>query len=234
MATPAQIVGELRDQWELLHTRLEDTADAVLAEQSSLPGWTVREVVAHLGVALDPINRCEPCEPGGAEPVLSVGEYLAHYAARAEAIAAKTQALAAEAEDVLTAVEPIADRALQHAEVLVANNAHTLVHTRYGAISVGDFLLTRLVELVVHGYDLAPALGDPVPVDSGARHLVAEALLQIVTERTGYRLLMADEEAWILVATGRISWDEAVRREAVRPEYPSDGLPDLAPHLPLL
>src|SRR5699024_4755855 len=167
------------------------------------------------------------------EPVLGIGDYLAHYAARAEAIAAKTRALAAQAEDVLAAVEPIADRALQRTDALVAGT-ETLVRARYGSIDVGDFLLTRLPGLSVHSYDRAPALGEPVPVDSSARHLVAEALLQVITARTGYRLRVADEEAWILVATGRISWEEAVRRDAVRPEYPSDGLPDLGPNLPLL
>lgn len=233
MTTPEQVAGELRDQWELLRARLEDTSDAVLDELSSLPGWTVRDLVAHLGLSLDLITRCE-LRAQDPEP-LTFASYLAAYRDDSERISERVLDYSATLDrDVFDAVDEVADRALERLDELVATGPRALVRTNRGAIRTGDFLLTRLLELVVHTYDLAPVLADPVPVDTGARHLVAEALAQIVADRAGYRLIIDDEEAWILAATGRIHWDEAVRRDAVRPEYLSDGVPDLGQHLPLL
>ena len=233
MTSPAQIADELRDQWDLLRTRLADTADTVLDEPSSLPGWTVRDLVAHLGLSMDLISRCQL----GAEDAdpLTFATYLAAYPGDAERISERVLDYSAGlGQDVFDAVDEVADRALRRLDELVAAGPQAMVRTSRGVIGTGDFLLTRLLELVVHTYDLAPVLTDPVPVDTGARRLAAEALVQIVTDRTGYRLIVNDEEAWILAATGRIGWDEAVRREAVRPEYPSDGLPDLSQNLPVL
>lgn len=233
MATPTQIAAELRDQWELLRSRLVDATDETLDEPSTLPGWTVRDLVAHLGLSLRLLTRCE-VDVEDPEP-MSFGAYLASYAPSAEDISDRVLAYSAEiAGDTVEAVDEVADRALDRADELAAAGPATLVRTARGAITAGDFLLTRLVELVVHGYDLAPALADPVPVDTGARHLVAEALVRTLEERTGYRLLVGDEAAWIQAAAGRIGWDEAVARDAVRPEYLSDGTPDLGPVLPLL
>lgn len=233
MSAPAQIAAELRDQWDLLRTRLEDTSDAVLDEPSTLPGWTVRDLVAHLGLSLDLITRCE-LGAQEREPLTFAG-YLSSYAGDAEAISERVLTYSAGlGRDVFDAVDEVADRALQRLDGLIAAGPQAMVRTTRGVIRTGDFLLTRLLELVVHAYDLAPVLTDPAPVDTGARHLVAEALVQIVAERAGYRLIVANEEAWILAASGRISWDEAVQRDAVRGEYPSDGVPDLAPELPLL
>lgn len=233
MTSPAQIADELRDQWELLRARLEDTADAVLDEPSSLPGWTVRDLVAHLGLSVDLISRCEL---GAEDPEpLTFATYLAEYASDAEHISDRVLGYSAElGQDVFDAVDDVADRALARMDELVAAGPQAMVRTGRGVISTGDFLLTRLLELVVHTYDLASVLAAPVPVDTGARRLVAEALVQIVADRTGYRLIVDDEEAWILAATGRIGWDEAVRRDAVRPEYLSDGVPDLSQNLPVL
>ncbi|WP_147915942.1 maleylpyruvate isomerase N-terminal domain-containing protein [Ruania zhangjianzhongii] len=233
MTSPAQIADELRDQWDLLRTRLEDTADTVLDEPSSLPGWSVRDLVAHLGLSLDLISRCELVAQDP-EPLTFAG-YLAACAEDAERISDRVLDYSAGlGRDVFDAVDEVADRALERLDELVAAGPKAMVRTSRGVISTADFLLTRLLELVVHTYDLAPVLVDPVPVDTGARHLVAEALVQIVADRAGYRLIVDDEEAWILAASGRIGWDEAVARGAVRPEYLSDGVPDLGANLPLL
>ncbi len=245
MATSSQIAAELRDQWELLRTRLVDAADATLDEPSTLPGWTVRDLVAHLGLSLGVLSRCEPLgtpgpaagtdtDPALPEP-LSFGGYLASYAGDGDSISDRVLAYSTEiAASTVAAVDEVADRALARADELAGAGDEALVRTGRGVIRVRDLLLTRLVELVVHGYDLAPALADPVPVDTGARHLVAEALVRSLDERTGYRLFVADEAAWIGAATGRISWEEAVAQDAVRPEYLSDGVPDLSGILPLL
>src|SRR5699024_731443 len=245
MALSSQTAAELRDQWELLRTRLVDAADATLDEPSTLPGWTVRDLVAHLGLGLDLLTRCEllgtpgpamSTAPAGGRPeVLSFGHYLASYAGSAEQVSARVLRYSAEiAANTVAAVDAVADRALTRAETLAGSGDEALVRTDRGTVLVPDFLLTRLVELVVHAYDLAPALAAPVPVDAGARHLVAEALIRLLDERTGYRLSVADEAAWIGAAAGRISWAEAVAQDAVRPEYLSDGVPDLSSVLPLL
>src|SRR5699024_2688681 len=115
----AQIAAELRDQWDLLRTRLEETSDSVLDEPSSLPGWTVRDLVAHLGLSLDLITRCEL---GAQEPEpLTFAGYLSSYASDAEVISVRVLAYSAElGRDVFDAVDAVADRALQRLDDLVA------------------------------------------------------------------------------------------------------------------
>ncbi|QOR71392.1 maleylpyruvate isomerase N-terminal domain-containing protein [Ruania alkalisoli] len=231
MVTLTRYCDELRDQWDLLRERLDDVGSDVLATPSSLPGWTVGDLMAHLGRALDAITACEP-DPS-AEP-LSVADYLSSYAADADRIDRVTREMSQQiADDPLAGLDAVAERAFAHLDAL-AQQGDVVVRGRRGAIKLPDFVLTRLIELVVHGYDLAPALAAPAPVDAGARQLVAQAFAQVVADRTGVTVLVDDAAVWIRVASGRGTWDEVTTSQALRPEFLSDGLTDLRSILPLL
>jgi hypothetical protein len=85
--------------------------------------------------------------------------------------------------------------------VLQANLGSTIT-TLQGSISVSDYLVTRCVEAVVHGSDLAP----PVAPDPAAQAITSEALLE--TLRASAPKLAAEVRAfpvdqWIDLATGR-------------------------------
>lgn len=236
MPTLDAVIKDLHEQWDLLRAWVDELPDPASSEPSTLPGWTVGTLVAHLGRNMDAIVALRPVDPEeGLEP-LSLSGYLATYRGvdpeRMDRLA--HDVFPSIADDVTGGIDRFAEQAFAHLEGLAAGGEDAVVEARRGVIGLVDFLVSRLLELVVHGYDLAPTLPLPTPVDPTARTIVAEALLEVVEEGTGYRLDVVDEEAWILAASGRIDWPTAVERGAVRPSEVSDGTPDLTPSLPLL
>lgn len=235
MVTLTAVVRDYRQQWELLARWLVDLPNPAAGTPSSLPGWTLGVLVAHLGRVHDSVVALQPIDlPEGDEP-LTLSQYLAGYrdsAADLDAIAhdGATQIN----HDPLLHLDRMAEQALAQIDVLAVRGADSVVQARRGPITLLDFLLSRLIELVVHGYDLAPTLPVPAPVDPTARTIVAQALLEVACHRTGYRIEVVNEEAWIKAATGRMSWPAAIAARAVEPRAISDGTPDLSGALPLL
>lgn len=236
MPTLAAVVTDLQQQWELLRAWLEELPDPASPEPSTLPGWSIGDLVAHLGRNLDAIAVLQPVELEGDDEPQSLSAYLDSYrTVDPERIDAVTHKLAAEiADDPLGRIDERAEAALAHLRTLSEAGDDAVVIARRGAITLVDFGVSRLIELVVHAYDLAPALPLPVPVDPTARTIVAQALLDVARFRTGEAIDVGDETAWVLAASGRIDWPTAVARGAVRPSAASDGLPDLTASLPLL
>lgn len=244
MAALDAVAKDLQEQWDLLRAWLQELPVSGSAQPSTIPGWSVGDLIAHLGRGLDALTALTPVAAGpspddGTIEPLTLSEYLATYQAGAEQITAVTKELAAQiADDPLEGLDRIADRAFAHLRELQGSERHEqgeqIVLARRGPIRLADFAMTRLIELVVHAYDLAPELPLPVPVDPTARTLVANALIQVVRRRTGAAIEVGDEAAWIKAATGRIDWSAAVAAGAVRPDSLSDGTPDLTESLPLL
>lgn len=236
MSTLAAVVKDLREQWDLLRAWLEQLPDPASSEPSTLPGWSIADLVAHLGRVMDSISALRPLGPDDDDDPLDLSEYLATYAEADPAHFDRiTHELAASiADDPLTHLDRMADRAFARVDELTDGRGDVVVVARRGTIGLLDFLTSRLIELVVHGYDLAPTLPLPIPVDPTARTLVAEALIEVARERTGTAIEVGDQTSWIAAATGRLDWRAAVAQGAVRPSALSDGTPDLAPSLPLL
>jgi uncharacterized protein (TIGR03083 family) len=109
------------------------------------------------------------------------------------------------------------------------------IPTRYGPMPLSDFLVTRLLETVVHGDDLADALGTEIPHDrqalAAATRLLADtlaaqapggsvelrippfAVVQCVagprhTRGTPPNVVETAPLPWIRLATGRAAWAE--------------------------
>ena len=201
----------LREQWRTLRAWLEG-AD-VLAHgplPTGLDAWTVSELVAHLGFGLGMLTEITPAEPG-TEP-MSFGRYVGHYPPAADAIAANTCDLAAELEgDLLAGLDRIAAAAF----AAIDGVTWSVVLGRRGPLGYPDYLQTRLLELVVHGDDLARAIHAPTsPVLGDAAASVAATLADAYEELSGHRPELVDPMAWIRAATGRVPNDD--------------------PHLPLL
>jgi len=236
MPTLAAVTKDLQEQWDLLRVWVDELPDPASPEPSSLPGWPVGVLVAHLGRNMDAIVALRLVGPEEDVEPLSLSGYLATYRAvepeRMDRMAAEVAASIA--DDPLAGLDRFAEQAFAHLEELSMAGEDAVVEARRGVIGLVDFVVSRLLELVVHAYDLTPTLPLPTPVDPTARTIVADALLEVLDERTGYRLEVVDEEAWILAATGRIDWPTAVERGAVRPSEISDGTPDLTRSLPLL
>lgn len=229
----------LRVQWDRLRAWVRDVVDDDAATHPSvLEGWSVADLVAHVGRAMDALTACTPL-PAGTVP-LTLGEYLGTYAGRAAEIAETTRALAAQvAGDPLRWADERAAAAFARLDAL--GPADVVVQARRGPVLLSTMTTSRVVELVVHADDLWSSVrrirgagpGED-PVDRDALAFVADALLTLVRGRGGWDLEVDDARAWVRLAAGREPYDVDVLARALRPRYTSDAVPDLGRVLPLL
>jgi uncharacterized protein (TIGR03083 family) len=225
------------------------------AAPSVLPGWSLRDLAAHLVLVADSVVHLKPLAAGA--PVLSVAEYLAGYPAGAGAIAERTRALAASTDDL---PGELGQRWGQAWERLDELGGVTSVQARRGPIRLADFLVTRVLEIVVHADDLARSVPgrDAPPVPPQAERLVVRVLLECLAERhpgqalevrvppvaavqclpgprhtrgTPPGVVETEPRTWLRLAAGRVPWDAAVAAGDVRA---SGERADLAAVLPLL
>ena len=200
----------LEEQYAALADWLDEVpVSAHLVEPTGLGDWTVRELVAHLGLGIG-LSRFVTAAQADAVP-LSLGEYVRAYPPASEQIAEMTREISAQFGDDLvggfrrTAAEAFAAIDAIPGEVFQA---------RRGPIARDDYLMTRLLELVVHGDDLQRALGrTDAPLLPAAVTAVGDALAAAYVERAGTAASGAGLE-WIRRAAGRVPTDD--------------------PHLPLL
>ncbi|WP_315097894.1 maleylpyruvate isomerase N-terminal domain-containing protein [uncultured Cellulomonas sp.] len=223
----------LHAQWDRLRSWVGEVVDDDVADDPSvLEGWTVAELVAHVGRAMDALAVCAPV-PDGTVP-LSLGEYVGTYRDRAADIAETTRKLAVEiAGDPLAAVDARARAAFARLDELGPDDH--VVQARRGPVLLSTMAVSRVLELVVHADDLARSVSrGPDPVNPGALQLVADALLDIVVARGGWSLEVADARTWVRLAAGRQEYDVDQLAVALHARYTSDAVPDLGRMLPLL
>jgi len=201
----------LEKQYAVLADWLDEVpVSAHLGEPVGLGDWTVRELVAHLGLGIGLSRYVVAAEPGAVP--LSLGDYVRAYPPASEQIAAMTREILASFGDDLvggfrrTAAEAFAALDATPGEVFQA---------RRGPISRDDYLMTRLLELVAHGDDLQRALDrTDAPLLPEAVTAVSAALAAAYEERSGVVPADAVGLGWIRRAAGRV--------------------PSVDPHLPLL
>lgn len=190
-----------------------------LAAPSTLPGWTVADLIGHLIAVHDAVAALRPAsaDAGPAEP-LAVADYLAGYAGDADRVAEVARTIARDtADDPLGAWDGAGEQARQTLGALGA--ADRLVTTRRGPILASAYLTTRVIELVVHADDLhraVPHRYEP-PVLPSARALVLQALREVLTARRGDPAVLTaasdlDERHFVDLATGRARPDASVPR----------------------
>ncbi|MEV5161573.1 sterol carrier family protein [Streptomyces sp. NPDC053728] len=242
---------------QFAHVR--DAVRGLTAEQLALPGlgeWTVRELAAHLIMALERASRAmELPAPRGPKPEVSLLEWPFSTTGGSAGIADHTRELAEGRPDLDALYEETSAR---FAELVPADAGDRLVTTRSGTMRLGDFLVTRTVELVVHTDDLHRATGLDIPYDRQAlaacTRLLADALadrapgasvevrvppfavVQCIggpkhTRGTPPNVVETDPLTWIRLATGRTGWAEALEAAQVSA---SGERADLAPLLPLM
>jgi uncharacterized protein (TIGR03083 family) len=206
--------GAVRTLLEQQYAALSDWLDEVpvsahLVEPVGLGDWTLRELVAHLGLGIG-LARYVVAAPAGAVP-LSLGEYVRAYPPAAGQIAEMTREISARfGDDLVGGFRRTAAEAFAALDAIPGD----VFQARRGPITRVDYLLTRLLELVVHGDDLQRALGrDDAPLLPAAVSAVSDALAEAYQERVG-DAPGGEGLDWIRRAAGRV--------------------PDIDPHLPLL
>lgn len=193
----------LRRQWQETRRWLEQEQVLDYADRpTGLGTWTVKDLVAHLGLGLGMVTDLKPAQPD--DRPLSLARYVAAYPPAAESIAENTSILVAElGPDVLEGLDRIAEDAWAALEQITAS----VVIGRRGPISYSDFVMTRLLELVVHGDDLARTVPElaTTPVLDDAAEIVSEALADVYAEAAGFPPDHAQQPLpWIRHATGRV------------------------------
>ena len=90
-------------------------------------------------------------------------------------------------------------------------NPPTLVGSGYYALmELGEFVPSRVVEAVVHGFDLTDALGRETIASPEAVAITAEILDELLARRTvaGRPADLSDDLAWVRAASGRAPHDD--------------------------
>jgi uncharacterized protein (TIGR03083 family) len=195
----------LESQLSVLADWLDEVpVSAHLVEPVGLGDWTVRELVAHLGLGIG-LSRFVTAAPEGAVP-LSFGEYVRAYPPAAGQIAEMTREISATFGD-----DPVGGFRRTAAEAFAALDATPgeLLQARRGPIRRDDYLLTRLLELVAHGDDLQRALGrTDAPLLPEAVAAVSAALASAYEERAGVAPAHGTGLEWVRVAAGRVPTDD--------------------------
>lgn len=198
----------LRSQWAALRGWIESSGLLLHSqEQSVLEAWNVHELVTHIGRSFLDLPVLGPAP--GAEP-RTIREYISDYGAAARDIADGTKQLARSfSGDVLAGIDNCARLGFRALDALRTD----VVRGPRGAITRDDYIVTRLIELVVHGDDLArsvPEIPAPPLLDASVE-LVSGALANAYAEVTGREPEIEDQLDWIRIATGRVdSADESL------------------------
>ncbi|MEH1014674.1 maleylpyruvate isomerase N-terminal domain-containing protein [Micromonospora sp. CPCC 206060] len=175
----------------------------LLDRPTGCPPWAVRDLVAHVLTGAGRLTGMLAAEPppraevdaaayfGAAKFTPGVDHERVAAARREAATLPAGPALAAEFDQTWRAVY----------DAVGAVPPGRVVRTRHGdAMAVGEFLVTRVVEVAVHGLDLAAALHRPVWLTGAAAEVVARLLVGDAVVPAG---LDWDRRTLIAKATGR-------------------------------
>jgi len=182
--------------------------DAALDRPSPCPPWTVRELLCHvrIGVGRVPAMLAGPGPPPG--PLTDAPGYYRPDQRFSRAVNADRIAIARRAAAAAGPAPALArdvDQAWRDAWAqMCAAPQERVVLTRHGdRMLLTEFLRTRVLELAVHGLDLAAGLDRPPWLTDAAADVVEELVLPAGSAR------LREEAGWdrptlVAMATGRL------------------------------
>ena len=166
-------------------TYVLELVDSITEQEWSQPAlgeWTVAELVVHASRAASTVVAYAQVD---AElTVDSAADYYVGVLRRENihsAVAARAREQAAEIDVPLARF--VAAEFATARQVLARTPASQVLGTFGGGIRLIDYLPTRVVELVVHGIDLADALGRQVPVPTVAMEVTLETMVDLAVVR---------------------------------------------------
>lgn len=209
--------GAARDAFRIEGARLTEAMsgldEAEFERPTGCPPWTVRDLLAHVCLGA---GRLLPMlgQPAAPRAEVDAAGYFGREKFASETDAARVgsaQKAAAQATSGHALAGEL-DRAWRTVNAaLVGVPADRVVRTRHGdAMTVDDFLVTRVVELGVHGLDLAAAVGRQPWLSDEAAAVIAD-LLSGGRERAMCDPLNWDRRTFIAKAAGRARATDAER-----------------------
>lgn len=239
----------LSAQWRALVEYTAKLDPERLAEPSSVAGWSVGTLVAHIAASVGAVLRClDSSEPSTVE--VGLADWARAMPGQAERIDLRTKELAAQGIDLREQIE----RAEAALDALGERPGTRVAAIPHGVWSMTDLLLSRVIEAVVHADDLDPGF----PHDQQALAFATRALADLMADRAPGRsvelrvppyaavqcvegprhtrgtppnVVETAPLTWIRLASGRLAWADAV---AAGELHASGERSDLSPYLPLL
>lgn len=238
-APPRDTADALAAQWARLVDAVTALPDERLEEPTRLPGWRVGDLVGHVAGTVRRLGAALAAPPPSTATLCALDYYSQRRCSPADVAAFPREELVAAVGTVRAA--------------LATADAGRPVATPAGSMRLADYLVTRVVEAVVHGRDL-PAPLDP---DPRALRLVARLLAEMLAARAPGRsvelrvppyaavqcvagpahvrgtppnVVEIDPLPWLDLATGRLSWSQKapwLRASGIRAG-------EVARHLPVL
>ncbi|MFF8292805.1 sterol carrier family protein [Streptomyces sp. NPDC016309] len=254
---PAKTRAAVLAQFDHVHRGVLSLTPEQLGRPTRLGEWTVRELAAHVTMAMRSLIRGVEAPPPPTRDLTLLEWPLATRRFAGDVDHDTREIAEAGARDPAALAALYEETARGLAAALEAPDDR-LVVTRFGGVRLADFVVTRTVELIVHTDDLNDATGLDVPYDRGAlatcTRLLADALagkapgasvevrvpphavVQCVegprhTRGTPPNVVETDPLTWIRLATGRTAWADALSAARV---HASGERADISAHLPVL
>lgn len=203
-------IAALRAEAEALANVAAGLTAAELARPSPCPPWTVADLLAHVIIAVNRIRQAIATADDGSAPdsmVTAAGYYRPDHrfsAAVNDDRIATAQALSARLASA-AAIAAELDRSWRRgSQLLEQAPANLVIRTRHGDwMKLTEFATTRVVELGVHGLDVAAGLDREPWLTPQALNILTELMLPAGTAGQLCASLGVDRTGLITRLTGR-------------------------------
>ena len=165
------------------HWWVEDVLPNAVGADLDAPGlgeWSVAELIAHTTRAFTTtVDYIDPAPADGPDLLAASAYWRKGLSTEGvnEAVAERARSELAGMDDVIAVALERADTALQTVGATLPN---ATVHSPLGDLRFDQYLVTRTVEIVVHGLDLAAALEVDLPAPASATSVVIALLGECV------------------------------------------------------
>jgi uncharacterized protein (TIGR03083 family) len=205
-----ELIGILDDENRLAVEALRDLSGEAFAVPTRLPLWNVKELVAHMWRDVDRI-RVYLAEPEPAEAQADGVSYWRAYDPATDSADVADRAKEV-ADGFATGTALVDSFEANRIEVLATARevaADQLVATWGPAMRFDEYLRTRVLEMAVHGLDLADALGARPWLTPGGAAVTRDILIGLLGEAPAL-VRRWDDRTFIETGTGRraLSYEE--------------------------
>jgi len=170
-----------------------------------LPPWTLKGLVAHIDISIGLTGALLASIQDGQPGRDRVSFFIADRSEVAPAVYSYANAMAAE-HTIETLTARVRQTFIDTVEGARQHSPETIGSGYFALMRLDEWIPTRVVEAVVHGIDVADALGRPATPTGPGLDTTALILDELLARRTtaGRPIdLMQDDLAWVRAASGR-------------------------------